>query len=75
MAACCLTGRQHQQGLSLLVLPVMISLSLFLIAEIDIPGEGIIRVTPDDLEHVAFTLPPVITGAKHDSTYSVYHAH
>ncbi|WP_439412523.1 hypothetical protein [Enterobacter ludwigii] len=75
MAACCLTGRQQPQGLSLLVLPVMISLSLFLVAEIDTPGEGIIRVTPDDLEHVAFTLPPVITGANHDPTHSVYHAH
>ncbi len=75
MVACCLTGRQQRQGFSLLALPVMISLSLFLVAEIDIPGEGIIRVTPDDLEHVAFTLPSVITGAKHDPTYSVYHAH
>ena len=75
MTACCLIGRQQRQGFSLLALPVMISLSLFLVAEIDIPGEGIIRVTPEDLEHVAFTLPPVIAGAKHDSTYSVYHAH
>ena len=75
MAACCLTGRQQRQGLSRLVLPAMISLSLFLIAEIDTPGEGIIRVTPDDLEHVAFTLPPVNTGVKHDPTHSVYHAH
>lgn len=75
MVACCLTGRQQRQGLSLLVLPAMISLSLFLVAEIDTPGEGIIRVTPDDLEHVAFTLPPVITGANHDPTHSVYHAH
>lgn len=75
MTACCLIGRQQRQGFSLLALPVMISLSLFLVAEIDIPGEGIIRVTPDDLVHVAFTLPPVITGAKHDPTHSVYHAH
>lgn len=75
MAACCLTGRQQPPGFSLLVLPVMISLSLFLVAEIDPPGEGIIRVTPDDLEHMAFTLPPVNTGVKHDPTHSVYHAH
>lgn len=75
MAACCLTGRLQRQGHSLLVLPVMISLSLFLVAEIDTPGEGIICVTPDDLEHVAFTLPPVNTGVKHDPTHSVYHAH
>lgn len=75
MAACCLTGQLQRQGFSLLVLPVMISLSLFLVAEIDIPGEGIIRVTPDNLEHMAFTLPPVNTGVKHDPTHSVYHAH
>ncbi|AHE73520.1 hypothetical protein M942_24255 [Enterobacter ludwigii] len=75
MVACCLTGLQQPQGLSLLALPAMISLSLFLVAEIDTPGEGIIRVTPDDLEHVAFTLPPVITGENHDPTHSVYHAH
>lgn len=75
MAACCLTGQLQRQGFSLLVLPVMISLSLFLVAEIDIPGEGIIRVMPDDLEHVLFTLPPVSAGTQHDSTHSVYHIH
>ncbi|MGN5575494.1 hypothetical protein [Enterobacter sp. Lyrl_3] len=78
MVACCMAGRQHadrRHGLYLLVLPVMISLSLFLVAEIDIPGEGIIRVMPDDLEHVLFTLPPVSAGIKNDSTHSVYHIH
>lgn len=75
MVACGLTGRLQRQGASLLALPVMISLSLFLVAEIDIPGEGVIRVTPDDLEHVAFTLLSVKTGVNHDPTYSVYHAH
>ncbi|MCU6243891.1 hypothetical protein KWI10_22450 [Enterobacter asburiae] len=75
MVACGLIGRLQRQGASLLALPVMISLSLFLVAEIDIPGEGIVRVTPDALEHVAFTLPPVITGVNHDPTHSVYHAH
>jgi hypothetical protein len=75
MATCCLIGCQQQQGFSLLVLPAMISLSLFMVAEIDAPGEGIIRVTPDDLERVAFTLYPAITGANHDPTHSVYHAH
>ncbi|EHN8909278.1 MULTISPECIES: bestrophin-like domain [Enterobacteriaceae] len=78
MMTCCMAGRQHadrRHGLYLLVLPVMISLSLFLVAEIDIPGEGIIRVMPDDLEHVLFTLPPLSTGTQHDPTHSVYHIH
>lgn len=75
MAACCLTGRQLPPGFYLLLLPARILLSLFLVTEIDPPVEGIIRVTPDDLEHVAFTLPPVNTGVKHDPTHSVYHAH
>jgi hypothetical protein len=34
----------------MLVLPFLTTLALFMIAEIDIPGEGIIHVTPDDLE-------------------------
>lgn len=38
-------------------LPVLISLSLFLVAEIDIPGKRIVCVAPDDLVHMAFTLP------------------
>ncbi|MGC6031635.1 hypothetical protein [Enterobacter kobei] len=78
MMTCCMAGRQHadrRHGLYLLVLPVMISLSLFLVAEIDIPGEGIIRVMPDDLEHVLFTLPPLSTGTQHDPTHSIYHIH
>jgi len=75
MTACCLIGGHQRQGDSLLALPVMISLSLFLVAEIDIPGEGVIRVTPDDLEHVAFTLPQESTGVNHDPTHSVYHVH
>lgn len=31
------------------ILPSLTTLALFMIAEIDIPGEGIIHVTPDDL--------------------------
>ncbi|WP_049857273.1 hypothetical protein [Trabulsiella odontotermitis] len=78
MTACVLAGRldagRPRAGIPLMVLPVMISLSLFLVAEIDIPGEGIIRVTPDELERVAFTLPPVSEEVRNDSTHSVYHA-
>lgn len=32
-----------------LVLPFLMTLALFIIAEIDIPGKGVIHVTPDDL--------------------------
>ncbi|EKS6645918.1 hypothetical protein QCD58_004831 [Enterobacter hormaechei] len=47
--------------------PILSALALFMIAEIDIPGEGIIRVTPDDLEMLMNTLmgdnlPGVIRG-------------
>lgn len=33
----------------ILVLPLLMTLALFIIAEIDIPGKGVIHVTPDDL--------------------------
>lgn len=33
----------------ILILPSLTTLALFMIAEIDIPGEGVIHVTPDDL--------------------------
>jgi hypothetical protein len=79
MLVCCIAGREnaHRQHywLSMLVLPVMIALSLFIIAEIDVPGEGMIRVTPDDLEQVGLALPVSQTGGRGDPTRSVYHAH
>lgn len=77
MMACCAVGRENanqpHNGLSVLMLPLMMSLSLFLIAEIDVPGEGMIRVTPDDLEHVALTLPTGQDGVSHDPTHTVFH--
>ncbi len=33
----------------IIILPSLTTLALFMIAEIDIPGEGVIHVTPDDL--------------------------
>ncbi|MCB4812547.1 hypothetical protein QDQ39_06940 [Providencia rettgeri] len=33
----------------ILILPSLTTLALFMIAEIDVPGEGMIHVTPDDL--------------------------
>lgn len=41
-------GLQGKNGL-ILILPLLATLAFFMIAEIDIPGEGVIHVTPDDL--------------------------
>lgn len=38
-----------QRNKVILILPFLTTLALFMIAEIDIPGEGIIHVSPDDL--------------------------
>jgi len=42
---------RKEQGMNLLILilPFLITSALFIIAEIDIPGKGVIHVTPDDL--------------------------
>lgn len=42
---------RKEQGINLLILilPFLMALALFIIAEIDIPGQGVIHVTPDDL--------------------------
>ena len=44
----------------LLILPLVISMALFLIADIDSPRQGIIRVVPENLESLAQSLqaPP-----------------
>lgn len=41
-------GTKGKNGL-ILILPSLTTLALFMIAEIDVPGEGMIHVTPDDL--------------------------
>lgn len=41
----------------LLILPIALSISLFLIADIDSPRGGVIRVRPQNLESVAASLP------------------
>lgn len=55
---CALIGRATQggSGLAFLILPVVLSISLFLIAEIDSPSAGSIRVEPRDLENLAHSL-------------------
>jgi hypothetical protein len=46
-------GAQGRSRLLLLILPVVISVSLFLIADIDSPRGGLIRVRPRNLESLA----------------------
>ncbi|MCO7636836.1 hypothetical protein [Kerstersia gyiorum] len=47
-----------KQGSNLLILtfPVITALALFLIAEIDVPGRGMIQVAPDNLQAIKVTL-------------------
>ena len=49
---------RHQavRHLFIILLPGLTALALFMIAEIDLPGEGIIRVTPDDLHQLSLSL-------------------
>ncbi|KFD24783.1 bestrophin-like domain [Yokenella regensburgei] len=60
LSASFLAGYRHprERGMKrvLLFFPVLTAFTLFMIVEIDIPGEGIIRVTPDDLEAMMGTL-------------------
>jgi hypothetical protein len=53
-------GARHRRAepLLLLVVPLLISLSLFLIADIDSPSGGVIRVSPANLISLAGSLPP-----------------
>ena len=53
-----LIGRaaQARGGLAFLILPVALSVSLFLIAEIDSPRAGSIRVEPQNLQNLAHAL-------------------
>ena len=54
MAICCSLlvgyGERHKSVLVLLILPVIVSISFFLIADIDSPRGGIIRVFPQNSE-------------------------
>ncbi len=76
-SACFLVGyHYHERGVHhfyLLLLPTLTSLVLFMIAEIDIPGQGIIRVMPDDLAQLAEFLAAKSEGTSHDLSMPVYH--
>lgn len=61
-AACAsfLSGYQYRgktgQHTFIILLPGLTALALFMIAEIDLPGAGIIRVVPDDLHQLVLSL-------------------
>jgi hypothetical protein len=54
MAICCNLlvgyGERHKKVLVLLILPLVVSISFLLIADIDSPRGGIIRVLPQNLD-------------------------
>jgi hypothetical protein len=49
-------GAHRRDAFLFLVLPVALSISLFLIADIDSPSRGLIRVQPENLESVVESL-------------------
>jgi hypothetical protein len=51
-------GAQGRTPFLLLILPVVLSISLFLIADIDSPRGGLIRVRPQNLESLSESLHP-----------------
>jgi hypothetical protein len=51
-------GERQTDSLSLLVLPVVISIAIFLIGDIDSPRGGVIRVPPDNLIALSQSLAP-----------------
>jgi hypothetical protein len=51
-------GAQARSSLLLLILPVVLSISLFLIADIDSPRRGLVRVRPQNLQSLADSLHP-----------------
>jgi hypothetical protein len=51
-------GERRKGALILFVLPVIVSIAFFLIADLDSPRGGVIRVHPQNLEAVLKSLPP-----------------
>lgn len=78
-SACFLIGNHipdsHGHHFYLLLLPALTSLVLFMIAEIDIPGQGVIRVTPDELERLEASLIIETSGDIHILPSAVLHIH
>jgi len=46
-------SERHTSGLTVFVLPSVVAIAFFLIADIDSPRQGIIRVVPQNLEALA----------------------
>jgi hypothetical protein len=51
-------GAHERSAFLFLILPIALSISLFLIADIDSPRQGFIHVSPQDLESLAESLHP-----------------
>jgi hypothetical protein len=51
------SGGRRKGSFRLLILPVTLSIALFLIADIDSPRRGVVRVRPQNLESLAESLP------------------
>jgi hypothetical protein len=49
-------GTRRKEGALLLVFPLVVSISFFLIADIDSPRGGVIRVAPRNMEAVAHSM-------------------
>jgi hypothetical protein len=55
-------GEEHKRRWPLLILPVIVSTSLFLIADVDSPRHGLIRVQPVNIIAVANSIRPGAPG-------------
>jgi len=51
-------GKGQANRRRLLVLPVIISIAFFMIADIDAPGRGLIRISPENLISLSYSLHP-----------------
>jgi len=49
---------EKQVGTVLLILPFIVSISFFLIADVDSPRQGVIRVEPQNVKALAASLKP-----------------
>jgi hypothetical protein len=70
IAVCCnvMVGyglrKAERSGLLMLILPFVVSISFFLIADIDSPRRGVIQVEPENLKAVAGSLSAVVPAAR-----------
>lgn len=55
LIGCTIRGHNNRHVL-VLIIPAVIALTLFMIAEIDVPGKGLIHVTPNNLTSIMTTI-------------------